>query len=201
MKNKRNIPVKTEEPINPAEPVDETGYVTKTDFEKFMDRINSQFVSLNETITKTVKSVEAHSEKITPSEPIKSGEFGVAAPIEKVSEADFVKTAELEEFMNQNLLINVNKSSNKEDNPVVVPGVNGVNMPILRGVDTWVKRKYVESLARCRHTRMEQRIPDVANPDKFVMDQNTSLKDQFVVKKDPHKYGFDWLEAILREAA
>jgi hypothetical protein len=42
--------------------------------------------------------------------------------------------------------------------------------------------------------------PDVSKPDKFVMDKNESLKNPFIIKEDPQKFGFDWLEAILREA-
>ena len=193
---------------------EEKGYVTKSDFEKFTTRMAKKTDEQDDFLkdfAKTVgdqisrlskpKEAEVHGELLTPSSPLMGDELGNPGPIEKVSDADFAKAVDMEGFMNQKLLIHVMPTVNKEDNPVVVPAVNGVNMPILRGVDTYVKRKFVEALARCRHTRFEQRIPDSANPDKFVMDHKTSVKDPFVVKYDPHKYGAQWLDAIVKEAA
>ncbi|MBC8438988.1 MAG: hypothetical protein H8D87_04815 [Deltaproteobacteria bacterium] len=194
---------KKEEPtkIEPKKDPKAEGYVTKSDFEKFMERIGQQMEALTKTVTRSKKEYEATGENFYNSDPIDGRELGVTRPIEKVSENDFVKTAELEAFMNQKVLIYVQKSSNKEDNPVIVPNVNGINQPIIRGVDTWVRRCFVEALARNRTTRYEQHVPDESQRDKFVMLQNTSLKDLFIVKKDPHKYGIEWLDAILREEA
>ena len=146
-------------------------------------------------------SKRVDDEYINHGRQIKNGEIGKDTVIEPVNQQDIINGAiEMEEFMNQKLLINIAKSSNKESLPVVTPNVNGVNHPILRGVDTWVKRKFVEALARCRETAYEQEV-DKFNPEKFVMIPSTAIKDPFVVKKDPHKYGIDWLDKILREAA
>jgi hypothetical protein len=196
---KENSDPKKTDPVK-ADPTKKTdpGYVTKSDFEKFMVRIGQQFEKVTSLIVETKESF-VHGESLTDSDPITN--FGDPGPVEKVSETNFVEVAELEAFMNQKLLININLSGNKEDLPVLLPNINGINHPILRGVDTWVKRKFVEVLARTRLTRYEQRIPDPMHPDKFVMDRHTSVKDPFIVKKDPHKFGRNWLEGILREAA
>jgi hypothetical protein len=183
------------------EPKKEEGFVTKSDFEKFMARIGQQMEALTSSVLKQKKEVEAHGDKLYPGAPLDGGELGTSRPVEKVSENDFIKTAELEAFMNQKVLVNVQRSSNKEDNPVVVPSVNGINQPIIRGIDTWVRRCFVEAMARNRSTRYEQHVPNESKPDKFVMLHSTSIKDVFIVKKDPHKYGFEWLESILREEA
>jgi len=206
MSRKEEEPKKIEVPQEEASyvtkievPQEEASYVTKSDFREFMESIGAQLKAVVSSVKKQEKSIEANSERFHSGYPIEMDEIGRPGPIEKVSEKDFIKAAEMEAFMNQKLLIQVSKSTNKEDLDTIVPNVNGVNQPIIRGVDVWVKRKFVEALARCTHTRYEQRVPDVAKPDRFVMDRNTSLKDPFIVKKDPHKFGIQWLDAILRE--
>ena len=123
-------------------------------------------------------------------------EIGTATGLEQVTENDFVGAAEMEAFMNQPVTIIVSSSTNKEDLPVIIPNVNGINQPIVRGKQTTVKRKYVEALARCTDTRYEQRIKDPSQPDKIQMIEYTVPKYPFTVIKDPHPNGFAWLESI-----
>lgn len=205
-KNRDKKPEATKEvPEKTSEPVDSSEFITKkelnetldTKLEAFLERMSGQMA-----IMKDSKFVHADDGKLGTAGPIHGGEMRTGhGDIEPVSEQDFAKTAELEAFMEQELIININISQNKEANPVVVPNVNGVNMPICRGVDSKVKRKYVEALARCTHTRYEQVVPDSAHPDKFLMVPNTALVDMFIVKHDPHKFGAEWLDSILKSAA
>ena len=169
------------------------------DTDKKLDAFLERMQGIMSSSPSNAKRVD--DEYINHGRQIKNGEIGKDTVIEPVNQQDIINGAiEMEEFMNQKLLINIAKSSNKESLPVVTPNVNGVNHPILRGVDTWVKRKFVEALARCRETAYEQEV-DKFNPEKFVMIPSTAIKDPFVVKKDPHKYGIDWLDKILREDA
>ncbi|NCC53501.1 MAG: hypothetical protein EOM20_20140 [Spartobacteria bacterium] len=126
------------------------------------------------------------------------GEIG-KEPIEPVSDKDFVKAAELEDFMNQKLLIRVHEDNSPNALPVIVVSVNGVNQPIIRGQKQAVRRKYVEALARGTHTRYEQRTTDPGRPENIQMVERTAITYPFTVYEDPHKNGADWLESILRE--
>lgn len=126
------------------------------------------------------------------------GEIG-KEPIESVSEKDFVKAADLEDFMNQKLLIRVHEDNSPNALPVIVVNVNGVNQPIVRGERQYVRRKYVEALARGTHTRYEQQTTDPSRPENIQMVERTAITYPFTVYEDPHKNGAAWLESILRE--
>lgn len=126
------------------------------------------------------------------------GEIG-KEPIEPVSEHDFVKAAELEEFMNQEILIRVHEDNSPNALPVVTPSVNGVNQPIIRGKQQWVRRKYVEAMARGTHTRYEQRAMDPGRPENIQMIERTAITYPFTVYEDPHPNGAAWLESIMSE--
>ena len=189
--------------VEPAkEPTEK--FVTKSDFEKFMERVDSSISEVVKSVSNLSrpKNFVADDSKLGKIDPIKSEELSIGhGDIERVSEHDFAKSAELEEFMNQELVIIVHSGHSKDENPVVVPMVNSKTMPIIRNVKTKVKRKYVEALARCTHTRYDQSIPDSAHPDKFLMVAKTTIVDRFTVVNDPYKYGKEWLESILAEAA
>jgi hypothetical protein len=126
------------------------------------------------------------------------GEIG-KEPIEPVSEKDFVKAAELEEFMNQKLLIRVAEDNSPNSLPVIVVSVNGINQPIIRGQRIPVRRKYVEALARGTHTRYEQQTPNPSRPENIQMVERTAITYPFTVYEDPHPNGAAWLESILKE--
>jgi len=147
------------------------------------------------------KEMAVHSENINNGRPIPNNELGQdTRGIDRVSPHDFVKQAELEDFMNDILTVYVHPSNDKEDNPVIVPTVNGVNQPIIRGQNCQVKRKFVEALARGRSTRYEQKFPNPSKPHKYVMTPDTIVTNSFVVREDPHPRGAEWLQAILAEA-
>jgi len=198
---KKDLEPKKIEPVEAPKPSD-----SEIDFSALDARIDSKLDAFFERMQGIMVHSPSHAkavddEYINHGRSVLSGELGKDTTIEPINEQDIAAGAvEMEAFMNQRLLINIMKSADRESLPVVIPNVNGVNHPILRGVDTLVKRKFVEVLARCRDTKYEQRI-DKFNPEKFIMAPSTAIKDPFVVKHDPHPHGNEWLDIILREAS
>ena len=127
------------------------------------------------------------------------GEIGSGGGIERVSETNFMKGLSEEKFMNQILTIRVAANREKGSLLYVNPGVNGVHQPIIRGVESRVKRKYVEVLARATYTTYDQ-VKNPMNPADIKMVPNKVLNDPFEVLHDPSKNGREWLNSILRAA-
>jgi len=130
-------------------------------------------------------------------------EFGGAYDaIERVTEHDVIRMkemAEMEKFGNEKLRIRVEQSGVPGDLPVIVVTVNGTNQAIIRGHEQFVRRKYVESLARSRVTNYSQSVPDGSKPDVISMNDHTSPTYPFTVLEDPHPRGKEWLLAILAQ--
>jgi hypothetical protein len=145
------------------------------------------------------KYLEAHNEMLSKPHSIPMSEIGENPPIEQVAERDFVKTAELEKFMHEDLVIMVHPTGEEGSYDMVPIQVNRINCPIQRGVPVVVKRKYVEILARCRNTKYHQRLTDPGRPDAMVMEEKTVLSYPFAVIEDKNPRGRVWLEAILKE--
>lgn len=143
------------------------------------------------------KHTEVVNEKLPQGKDMNLGEIGDPGPIEKVAESDFVKTAQLEAFMNDILTVIVHPSSEEGALDIAPPQVNGLNQPIIRGVESKVKRKYVEALARCRVTKYEQRVQDASRPENIQMIEKCVLSYPFAVLHDPNPRGRAWLEAIV----
>ena len=125
-------------------------------------------------------------------------EIGKGDVIEPISENGFCKDMSMDLFMEQKLLIQVAPSAGKHADKIVTPSVNGINQPIVKGQKVWVKRKYVEALARGTHTEFVQEIKDPARPDKFEMVETVSILNPFTVYEDPHPNGAKWLESVTR---
>jgi len=145
------------------------------------------------------KYTEVVNEKLSQGKAMSLGEIGDPGPIEKVAEINFIKTAQLEAFMNEVLTILVHPSSEEGALDIAPPQVNGLNQPIIRGVESKVKRKYVEALARCRVTKYEQRVQDPSRPENIQMCERTVLSYPFAVLHDPSPRGRSWLEAIVSQ--
>ena len=131
--------------------------------------------------------------------PIDLGEIGDPGPVEKVSETEFVEAAKLEEFMNEKVLVYILPGTDEGDLEIITPTVNGVNQPIIRGKQQWVRRKVVEALARGRITRYAQRVPDGARPDNIQMVPMEGFSYPFQVMQDKNQSGAAWLEAIKNQ--
>ena len=143
------------------------------------------------------KHTEANNDGLGKGKVMDQSELGTPGPIEKVAETQFAKTAELAAFMNDVLTILVHPSSEDGALEVATPQVNGLNQPILRGVESKVKRKYVEALARCRITKYAQSVQDQSRPENIQLSERTTLSYPFAVLHDPSPSGRAWLEAIM----
>jgi len=139
--------------------------------------------------------MEIVSDNITQRPGLGLGDVGDPGPVEKVAESDFVDKAELELFMNELVKIKVHESGVEGALEVISPQVNGLNMPILRGQDTVLKRKYVEVLARCRTTTYVQKVMDASRPENIQMVERTVQTYPFALLEDSDK-GKAWLSSI-----
>lgn len=126
-------------------------------------------------------------------------EIGNGKGIERVTEKDFVKSAELERFMNEKVKIYVHPDGTQGALSVIVVTVNGVNQPIIRGRDQVVKRKYVEVLARSTITTYQQLTPDPTKPENIQMDNIVASTYPFTVREDKNPKGWPWLESIMKQ--
>jgi hypothetical protein len=106
---------------------------------------------------------------------------------------------ELALFMEEKLTIHVFEDGNEGALKVIGPSVNGVTQPIIRGVNTKVKRKYVEALARGITTKYEQRQVDPGNPASLKMFPIRRQTYPFSVIHDPNPKGAAWLAKIINE--
>ena len=168
-------------------------FVTKDELEAFGNKLITSMSDLFK------KQVDVHHDLAGRAPVIPGNEIGAdTRGVDPVAANDLIPHAELETFMDQVLTIYIHPSSNKEDNPVLVPSVNGKTQPVIRGQNSLVKRKYVEVLARNRHTGYEQ-IIDPLDHSKYVMKPCMVVKDPFTVRHDPHPRGSDWLYNILME--
>lgn len=126
-------------------------------------------------------------------------ELGAKEGIEVVAEKDFIASAKLEAFMNEKLKIMVHPDTQDGSLEVIVPNVNAVNQPIIRGQECLVKRKYVEALARGRTTKYVQKVIDASKPENIQMEERTVLTYPFAVLEDPNSLGREWLQNIVAQ--
>lgn len=146
------------------------------------------------------KETEATGDQ-TQSRAFDLPEAGNPGPIEKVAETDFVKAAELENFMQEMVTVYVAPSTTAGELEVITPMVNGVNQPIIRGREIQVKRKYIEALARGRTIVYDQQVQDPSRPENIQMVERAAVTYPFSVSHDPNPKGRAWLEAILAQPA
>lgn len=126
-------------------------------------------------------------------------EIGDVQPIEVVNEKDFkMSAAEGLKFMNEIVEVRIFNSSEEGSDPVPTYTVEGINQPIIRGVWTPVKRKYVESMARTRRSRTLQSRPDPSKPEQILTFEEQSIKDPFEIR-DKNPIGAAWLNSIMSE--
>ena len=181
--------------IDESQDISSKEFVTKTELDSFGDKLITTVSDLFK------KQSEVHQDFAGQAPGIPSTEIGKdQTGIEPVAANDLIDKADMEAFMNQILTIYIHPSNNRESNPVLLPNVNGVNQPIIRGQNSKIKRKFVEVLARTRHTGYEQRTPDANKPHKYVMVPSMVVTDPFTIVHDPHPNGAAWIQGILSEA-
>ena len=144
------------------------------------------------------KNTEVVPETIAQGAEIPLSEIGNSAVIEPVAEDMSFDAIELDAFMNEYLTINVFPDNRPDALEVISPNVNGINQPIIRGVNSKVRRKYVEALARSKEETFVQK-QNLAEPDKRALVPTTVPSYSFAVIADPNPKGPAWLKGILRE--
>jgi hypothetical protein len=122
--------------------------------------------------------------------------------IETVAESqDFGQLAATEAFMNEVVTVMVHSTTDENQAPHVIVNCNGTNQPIIRGVPTKVRRKYVEILARMKETKYTQHTPNPAAPDVSELRARHGLAYPFDLVDDPNPRGRAWLQHVLAEPA
>jgi hypothetical protein len=130
--------------------------------------------------------------EITDDEPV----------VETVSESkDFSKLAASEKFMNEMVTILIHSTTDENQAPHVIVNCNGTNQPIIRGVPTKIRRKYVEILARMKETKYTQVTPNPAAPDMSELRARHGLAYPFDLVEDTNPRGRAWLQNVLAEPA
>lgn len=135
--------------------------------------------------------------------PAKGIEITDDAPvIETVAESvDFRQLASSEAFMNEYVTVMVHSTTDENQAPHVIVNCNGTNQPIIRGVPTKIRRKYVEILARMKETKYTQHTPNPAAPDVSELRARHGLAYPFDLVDDQNPRGRAWLQNVLAEPA
>ena len=120
-------------------------------------------------------------------------------PVSQV--ADLRELAASEVFMNELVEVMVHSSTDENQAPHVILNCNGTNQPILRGVPTRVRRKYVEILAHMKETKYSQVTRNPAAPDQIDMVARHGLAYPFELMEDANPRGRAWLNSVLAEPA
>ncbi len=121
-------------------------------------------------------------------------------PLQVVEGPDSMKEAEALAFAEDQLLILIHQSGDKNQEDPVPVGVNGRMSYIWRGQKTLVKRKYVERLLRAQADAVEQ---DTAAREECDFNRLTIRPTQrypLSVLHDPHPHGDAWLQQITQQA-
>lgn len=106
---------------------------------------------------------------------------------------------DIEMFMHETVLVMLHDSTDETQIPMPDVTNNGSTQYFARGEPMWVRRKYIEPLARAKKTTYTQRKVRHDNGDEqYIMVPHTALMYPFVVLKDTAR-GKKWLRNILAE--
>lgn len=109
--------------------------------------------------------------------------------------------AEIEKFMSEKINVIVLESADDSDDEIVQTWVNGRVQRFLRGTPQWVRRCYVEALARAKRTTYRQVLDERLGTQAFnQMRPNHTMAYPFTVLEDPNPKGPAWLKGVLAEA-
>lgn len=109
--------------------------------------------------------------------------------------------AEVEKFMAEKINVIVLESADDSDDEIVQTWVNGRVQRFLRGTPQWVRRCYVEALARAKRTTYRQVLDERLGTQAFnQMRPNHTMAYPFTVLEDPNPKGPAWLKGVLAEA-
>ena len=117
------------------------------------------------------------------------------------SNVDLRELAASEAFMNEIVTVMVHATTDENQSPHVIVNCNGVNQPIIRGVPTQIRRKYLEILARMKETKYSQRTLNPAAPDQIEMIARSGFAYPFELIEDKNPRGRAWLSNVMAEPA
>ena len=106
-----------------------------------------------------------------------------------------------EAFMNEMVTVMVHSSTDENQSPHVILNCNGTNQPLMRGVPSTIRRKYVEILAHMKETKYSQVTRNPAAPDQIDMVARHGLAYPFELMDDANPRGRAWLNSVLAEPA
>jgi len=106
-----------------------------------------------------------------------------------------------EAFMNEMVTVMVHSSTDENQSPHVILNCNGTNQPLMRGVPSTIRRKYVEILAHMKETKYSQVTRNPAAPDQIDMIARHGLAYPFEMMEDANPRGRAWLNSVLAEPA
>lgn len=125
-----------------------------------------------------------------------------APVVETVGESvDFGQLAADEAFMNEMVTVYVHSTTDENQPTQFILNCNGVNQPVVRGINMDIKRKYVEILARMKETKYTQVTPNPAAPDVSELRARHGLVYPFDLIQDRNPRGRAWLSNVLAEPA
>lgn len=114
---------------------------------------------------------------------------------------DFKKLVNDEAFANESLTVFFHPTSDEREVNSFVLNVGGINMPVIKGYEIKMKRKFVEVAARMKQTKFTQRIANPMDPSSIQMVPTTTLVHPFDVREDKNPKGKAWIEAVKAERA
>ena len=120
--------------------------------------------------------------------------------IEVATEREFKDTAETAAFMEEQLVILVHKSTDKNAILMVPVAVNGEKAWLPRDVKIRIPRKFVERLARAQEaTFRTDDNPDPRMDEGKIIRRTNGQVFPFAVLHDPNPRGPAWLQRVTRE--
>lgn len=145
---------------------------------------------------------EASEQYLGATPPFSVDDIGVhPGDIEVIDSVLTGDKAEVEAFMAEKIHVIVLDSADPTEDDVVQTWVNGRVQRFIRGVPQWVKRCYVEALARSKRTTYRQVLDERMGVQAFnQMRPNHTLAYPFTVLEDRNPKGPAWLRSILAEA-
>lgn len=122
------------------------------------------------------------------------------AQLEIANEQDMRTSAEIEQFMQDELVIVIHRSTDKNASPKVPVGVNGEKAWLPRDVKIRIPRKFVERLARSQEaTFSTDDNPDPRMDEGKLIRRTNGQVFPFQVLHDPSPRGPAWLARVTRE--
>lgn len=119
------------------------------------------------------------------------------ATIERADPEDVRTSAEIELFMQDNLIIVIHKSTDKNALLKVPVGVNGETAWLPRDIKLRIPRKFVERLARAQEaTYRTDDNPDPRMDEGKIIRRTNGQVFPFQVLHDPSPHGARWLRNV-----